>query len=361
MARKHRVLVPNGWYHVMNRGNRQETIFRTDDDRRRFCARLSELPERFRVEVHAFVLMDNHYHLLLRTRDPNLSDAIRWLQVAYASVHNWAHRMVGHVFQGRFHAVLIEDLAGVVEVARYLHLNPVRVDGLGLGKAEQRRAKVADLEDPGAELVRRRLEVLDEFRWSSWRVYGGRESRPAWLDVDVIGPSCGGRSRKDQREALRVYTEGPVRQGRLDRPWDRVIGRCVLGSEEYARAVMSAGEKADEGSRRMDGTGARRVEGMPRVPWHELVSTGEKVSGRSWHESVKRHGEWLREGILHVAVRYQGYRLAEVYREVPELSYAAAAQALRRFERAMVQDAARRKFVDRLRKMLGKEGDECQK
>ena len=69
MARKHRVVVPGGWYHVLNRGNRREDIFRTDTDRRRLLGHLAELPERFQIEVHAFVLMDNHYHLLLRTRD----------------------------------------------------------------------------------------------------------------------------------------------------------------------------------------------------------------------------------------------------------------------------------------------------
>lgn len=75
MARKPRALVAGGWYHVVNRGNRREEIFRTNTDRRRFLGRLAELPERFRKEIHAFVLMDNHYHLLLRTLDTNLSDA----------------------------------------------------------------------------------------------------------------------------------------------------------------------------------------------------------------------------------------------------------------------------------------------
>ena len=99
----------------LNRGNRREDIFRSDTDRRRFLGRLAELPERFHTEVHAFVLMDNHSHLLLRTRDGNLSDAIRWLQVSYSSVFNWAHRIRGHLFQGPFRSLLVEDRRGFVE------------------------------------------------------------------------------------------------------------------------------------------------------------------------------------------------------------------------------------------------------
>ena len=109
------MVVPGGCYHVLNRGNRREDIFRRDTDRRRFLGRLAELPECFHTKVHAFVLTDNHYHLLLRTRDANLSDAIRWLQVSYSSVFNWAHRIRGHLFQGPFRSLLVEDRRGFVE------------------------------------------------------------------------------------------------------------------------------------------------------------------------------------------------------------------------------------------------------
>ena len=100
MARPLRLLTPNAWHHVVNRGNRRERIFRTDDDRRRFLGCLSEFPVRFRIEVHAFVLMDNHYHLLLRPSEKNLSRAIQWLQLSYSVRFNWAYETSGHLFQG---------------------------------------------------------------------------------------------------------------------------------------------------------------------------------------------------------------------------------------------------------------------
>lgn len=107
MARHPRIQAPDGWYHVMSRGNGGEALYRTDEDRRRFLGLVAQLPERLGAEVHAFVLMDNHYHLLVRCRRADLSETLRWLQTAYAIRFNWAHRRRGHVFQGRFKSVLI--------------------------------------------------------------------------------------------------------------------------------------------------------------------------------------------------------------------------------------------------------------
>ena len=179
----------------MSRGNGGEVLYRSDVDRRRFLGLVAELPGRFGTEVHAFVLMDNHYHMLLRCRRADLSQTMAWLQTAYAIRFNWAHRHIGHVFQGRFKSVLIREEAGLDAVARYIHLNPVRIGGMGLSKADQQRAKVIGCADPGAELVCRRLRKLREHAWSSWRVYGGWEAAPRWLRRDRIQAGCGGLCR----------------------------------------------------------------------------------------------------------------------------------------------------------------------
>jgi len=176
---------------------------------------LSELPERFSVQIHAYVLMNNHYHLLIRCLEPNLSEAIRWLQVSYASRFNWAHRRRGHVFQGRFKSVLLLKEGALDEVGRYLHLNPVRIRGLGLSKKDQQRAGVIGCPDPGGELVTRRVTQLRDYAWSSWRMYAGLELAGSWLCRDRLQGGRGGRSLKEQRRSLREYTEAPIRQGRL--------------------------------------------------------------------------------------------------------------------------------------------------
>ena len=347
MARPLRILVAGGWYHVTARGNRRGTLFFNDTDRRRFLGLLAETPERFGVQVHALVLMDNDYHLLVRTPRANLSEAIQWLHISYGMRLNWAHRMCGHVFQGRFKAVLIEETGGVVEVGRYVHLNPVRIGGLGLGKAEQRQAKVVGCPDPGAELVRRRLAKLRSYPWSSWRVYGGAEPPPGWLETRRIGSGCGGRSREERRKALVEYTEAPVRQGRLEGPWEGLVGGMVLGSQAFAQELLkrrrgSATEPAE----------VNRLARAERLEWPEVVKVAERVLGRSWAEMLEGRRDWGRDGVMYVAVRHGGYRLAEVVRRIDGLKYPAGAQAVRRFGQRLDENREMKRFVAAMKREM---------
>ncbi len=346
MARPLRILVPGGWYSVTSRGNRRQDLFLDDDDRRRFLGLVSELPERFGIEVHAHVLMDNHYHLLVRTPQPNLSHAIRWLNVSYSSRFNWAHQLSGHVFQGRFHARVIEGVQGVVEVARYLHLNPVRIAGLGLGKAEVRQARVVGSADPGVELVARRLRQLDEYVWSSWRVYSGAEPPSTWLETSVLSRACGGRTRSERATALRAYTEAPVREGHMDSPWDRLVGGLVLGTEEYAQGLLKQARAVPE-----EQTPARTL-ARHQVKWEALIGIAEELRGRTWKEMCESYGEWGRDGVMHVAIRYGGWRLAEVVQVMGAMRYQAAAQAMRRFRGGLEGNAERERFVRDLRQRM---------
>lgn len=334
-----------GWYHVTARGNNRAPLFRDDADRQRFLALLAELPERFSVGVHAFVLMNNHYHLILRTAEPNLSHAISWLNVSHSGWFNSRHHQVGHVFQGRFKSQVIEDIAGVCEVARYIHLNPIRLKGLQLGKSEVRRQKTAAAIDPGVALVAERLRVLAEYRWSSWRVYQGADSAPLWLDTSVIGAGCGGRGRVAQQAAVRAYTEAPVREGHLESPWARLVGGLVLGTEDFAQQLIK-GRRVDPSEQ----TEARRL--RRRVDWERVVAAAEKERGRKWSEMLALHGDWGRDGALYFAVRHGGLRLAEVLQKLPELKYAAAAQAVKRFKSALATDRPRQTFIHRMQAQL---------
>jgi REP element-mobilizing transposase RayT len=329
----------------MSRGNGGEALYRTDEDRRRFLGLVAQLPERLGAEVHAFVLMDNHYHLLVRCRRADLSETLRWLQTAYAIRFNWAHRRRGHVFQGRFKSVLILTETALDAVARYVHLNPVRIGGLGLAKEDQRRAKVVGCAQPGAELIARRLQVLREHRWSSWQVYAGWEPAPGWLTRDRIQSGCGGRGPGAQRVALTRYTEEPIRQGRLDSPWEETVGGAVLGDVDEATALMRAAEK-DPG-RQAEAMWRAAVRARP--DWGAIVRAAETILGRGWGEMAERHGDWGRDGTVAVATRHLGWRLVEVVKLVPELSYAAAAQGTRRFWRRAENRAELADFVHQLR------------
>src|SRR5512139_3927859 len=121
--------------------------------------------QRHAVEVHSYVLMPNHYHLLLRTPQANLSAAIQWLNVAYSIWWNRRHREVGHLFQGRFKAVVIEAGAWVLETSLYVHLNPIAIEAMELSK-RQKGAEKRGWRKPEASLLRQRLERLRAYPWS---------------------------------------------------------------------------------------------------------------------------------------------------------------------------------------------------
>ena len=122
MARPLRVNIEGGWYHITSRGQNRERIYYDARDRNRFLELLEEVSKRFGVEVHVYVLMANHYHLLIRTPKANASAAIQWLNQSYGLWWNRRHGRSGHVFQGRFKGVLVEEGGWILALSFYLHL-----------------------------------------------------------------------------------------------------------------------------------------------------------------------------------------------------------------------------------------------
>ena len=177
MARPLRIEVSGGLYHLTARGNERKAIYRDARDREHFLELLAELPTRFGTLLHAYVLMDNHYHLVIETPEPNLSRVGQWLNVSYGMWFNCRHDRSGHLFQGRFKAALIEADAGLMEVVRYVHLNPARIGRLGLSKQDRARQRTAAAIARDERLVEERLKVLREHAWSSYPAYMGKAKR----------------------------------------------------------------------------------------------------------------------------------------------------------------------------------------
>jgi putative transposase len=151
MARPLRLEFEGALYHVTSRGDRREPIFEDDTDRRRLLEIVEQGMERFDAVVFAYCLMDNHYHFVLHTHQPNLSRLMRHINGVYTQAYNRRHRKVGHLFQGRFKAVLVDKDAYLLEVCRYVDLNPVR-----------------------AGMVRR----PQDWTWSSYRAHTGKVDAP---------------------------------------------------------------------------------------------------------------------------------------------------------------------------------------
>lgn len=347
MARALRIERPGGRYHGTARGNERKDIFRDETDHVHFLELLGELGERYGVRVHAYVLMDNHYHLMLETPEANLSRAMHWLNAGYSVWFNRRHRRSGHLFQGRFGAFLVEDDAGWQEVARYVHLNPVRVAGLGLGKSARAASGAGVGARPKPELVAERLRTLRDFRWSSYPGYAGYRPPLAWVWRQPLAGLCGGRTPKEQSAALRGYTEGALRQGTVEPPWSRVVDGIVLGSAAFAQRLR----REARGNRREQ----KALRGAQPAPgWPDIVSALEEAKGESWKDFAERHGDWGRDAALWLGRRAGRMRLVELGKRAGGLDYAVVSKAIARFGQRLRLEAPLRKQLTALQHQLSK-------
>lgn len=206
MARPLRLEFPGAFYHLTARGNARQDICLDDEDRQIFLAVLSEVIGRFRWVCHAYCLMGNHYHLLIETPEANLSLGMRQLNGVYTQRFNRRHGRVGHVFQGRFKAILVERDSYLLELARYVVLNPLRAKMVG---------------------------SIARYPWSSYRATAGKADRPDWLSTDWILAQFA----EERAEAQRRYAAFVSKGRNLPSPWPDLKGQILLGSDNFVEKM----------------------------------------------------------------------------------------------------------------------------
>jgi REP element-mobilizing transposase RayT len=208
MTRPLRIEYPDAYYHVINRGNYQEKIYFNDRDKEKFLEYLEKAAERFSVIFHGYCLMSNHYHLLIQTPDSNLSMAMQWINVSYATYFNRKRDRHGHLFQGRFKAILIDADEYLKHLSRYIHLNPVR-----------------------AKMV----SSPADYPWSSYRAFIGKEKVPRYLETDWL-LSTFGKTKKQARQSYMDFVE-KVDAKSLENPSDLVSEGFLLGDSNFLKWV----------------------------------------------------------------------------------------------------------------------------
>ncbi|MQA42297.1 REP-associated tyrosine transposase [Rugamonas aquatica] len=212
MARPLRLEFPGALYHVTCRGNRREPVFRDRTDRLTWLMEIERVCRRFHFVVHAFCQMTNHYHILIETPEGNLGQGMRQLNSAYSQYFNRRHELVGHVMQGRYHAILVQKETYLRELARYIVLNPVR-GGI--------------VEAPG------------DWEWSSYRAMTGETPAPGWMATEWL-LACFGPDPMAARVAYQQFVMAGMRS---DSPLKNLSFRCILGDATFiARHRESAKE-----------------------------------------------------------------------------------------------------------------------
>ena len=215
MSRPLRIEFPDALYHVTVRGDRREDIFEDDQDRQQFLLVLGQVIVRFNWLCLAWCLMDNHYHLLIQTPDANLSKGMRQLNGVYTQFSNRRHQRAGHLFQGRFKAILVDSDAYLLELLRYVVLNPVR----------------AGMVNNAADWV-----------WSSYRQSVGLEPAASWLSVAALLSQFAGQRELAQQHYARFVAEGIG----IVSPWENLKGQIFLGDEQFIARMQAQRQSAKE-------------------------------------------------------------------------------------------------------------------
>lgn len=282
MARPLRIEYPGAVYHVTSRGNAGQKIFRSDKDREYILELLAHLVERFRWSCHAYCLMDNHYHLVIETSEANLSRGMRQLNGAYTQRYNWKYRRSGHVFQGRYKAILVDKESYLLELCRYVVLNPMR-----------------------AHLV----EKPEDWKWSSYLFTAGLKKSPEFLTTDWVLGQFSPRKKMAQNLYRLFVVEGITKES----PWKDLKGQIFLGDKEFLETLKMPSE-----------SGLREI---PRLQSHVLRPGLQELFANVKTKAV-------RDERIFTAHVTHAYRLKEIADHL-HVHYATVSRAVKRIESKM--------------------------
>ena len=254
MARPLRIEYPGAVYHITSRGNDKKAVFKDDQDRETFLKVLAFVNKRYHWLCHAYCLMDNHYHLMIETPDGNLSLGMRQLNGVYTQARNKRYSKTGHVFQGRYKAIVIQKDSHLLEVCRYVVLNPVRA---------------------------RMVEKPEDWKWSSYRATGGKETAHPCLTTDgVLGQFS--RTRGKAEKEYRQFVKWGIDKESIG---NDVKGQALLGEDDFVDSL------ADH---------LRRHKNIPEIPKSQRYAnrpTLDKIFSQSILDDKRKRDRRIAEAV----------------------------------------------------------------
>lgn len=307
MSRPLRIEFEGAWYHVMNRGRARQDIFADDTDYQTFLETVGEAVARFAAEVHAYCLMPNHYHLLVRTPRANLGRVMRHIDGLYTQRYNRRHGVDGPLFRGRYRAILVEADAYLLSVSRYIHRNPI----------------------DGAQPL---VEQLDAWRWSSFPAFVGQIAPPVWLST---GPTLEMLGTQNRSAAYRRFVHTPTEEA-VAAFYAKQRATPILGDESFRERMLGRVPPAPDVTR------------PPQRPLREpdmVVATVAREFGVEPAQLVAR--DTSRRGAASVARQMamllcrdrSGLTLREVGQRFGDIHYSAVHQNIRRLKDRLAESA----------------------
>jgi REP-associated tyrosine transposase len=308
MARPLRIEYPDAFYHVTSRGNERKDIFKSRKDREQFILYLQSSVERYGAVIHAYCMMTNHYHLLVETPHGNLSEIMRHINGAYTTYFNVKRKRAGHLFQGRYKAIVVEADEYALELSRYIHLNPVRA---GMVSWPQ------------------------DHEWSSYRCYAGLATEPAWLTSNLVLGSFGTTNPKAN---YRSFVEDLI-GAEYESPLKGVIASTLLGSPEFVSQVSEAHVDQLKSDRSVPAV--KKLSSRPTA--EKIMATVKDVLGGDSTLTKKIS--------VYLCHRHGGMKLKEIGERFG-IGDAAVSVASKRLLAQAEMDAKVREALERIRKLL---------
>lgn len=293
MARKPRLLLEGGIYHVTCRGNERRAIFKDDLDRERFLERLGLSAETNQVRVYLYCLMPNHLHLLVETPLGNLDRFMGSLLTGYTVYFNRRHRRAGHLMQGRYGAQVVEGNAYLLNLSRYIHLNPVHVRPL------------VDLTLPD------RIKALRSYVWSSYPAYTGARKPWDWLCTKPVLAQMEWSKQRDSGAAYRRYVEAGL--AKTDEEFVELMRRpgVAIGSDAFVDEIKDRHHSHALGAIKKEDVAFRHIWRYRSIK--DVEAAVAKIAGAAWTERNRRkNGRQVRCLWAHALQRYTGLTQREV-------------------------------------------------
>ena len=305
MARQLRINYPGAFYHITSRGNERKAVFKSKRDREKFLEYLETATLRYDAVVHVYCLMDNHYHLLLETPSGNLPQIMHHINGAYTTYFNVKRGRSGHLFQGRYKAILVDADEYAKELSRYIHLNPVR-----------------------AKMVER----PEEYKWSSYQDYTGARKPHEWLNRDFVLGYFGSKIPVAEREYKRFVSNLEGKE--YESPLKEVFASTILGDTGFIEYVKKSFVKEKETDKQIPATKVL----MEKASMEEIL----KCVDREFAE-----GRVSRDVKQYLCHRYTSEHLKKIGEQF-KVSESAVSHAVRRASKTIAKDKKVRKKVDNL-------------
>lgn len=308
MGRSLRIEYPGAHYHVTSRGNERKDVFKSQKDREQFLEYLESAVNRYEAVIHAYCLMNNHFHILLETPSGNLSKIMQHINGAYTNYFNMKRKRSGHLFQGRYKAIVIEADEYAQQLSRYIHLNPVRANIVG---------------------------KPEEYRWSSYLDYVGERKRPEWLETSTILDYFG--KGEDRFTKYRGFVE-ELLDSEYDSPLRGVVASTILGSESFVCELTERHIDGKQDDRELPA--ARKLMSKP-----SLQAITEAVKDISNSSRVTKNAS------IYLCHKYSGAGLKEIGEKFGTKE-SAVSQASRRFAEVLERDKDLLKQIEKVRMNL---------